>query len=164
MEKRVVIINGNGGVGKDTFVNAVSKFKKVKKTSTVDLIKQAATILGYDENRKDEKDRKFLSDLKNLTTEYNNGPIRYIEQSYNEFLNDDNEILFLFIREIDELDMMKKRLNAITLLITNSSTHFITSNEADKNVLNYDYDYTIENSDIESLDNKAIDFINKIFN
>lgn len=163
MEKKIVVINGNGGVGKDTFVNHVSKYKKVKKASTVDLIKKAATVLGYDESRKDEKDRKFLADLKVLNTNYNNGPINYIIENYNEFLNDDNEILFLFIREIDEVEYIKNKLNAITLLITNNNTKFITSNEADKNVLNYNYDYVIENSSIEEMDSKVKEFLEKIY-
>lgn len=162
MNKKVIIINGNGGVGKDTFVNFVSKYAKVKKASTVDIIKKSATILGYDENRKDEKDRKFLADLKDLATSYNNGPLNYIIDSYNEFLNDDNELLFLFVREIDEIKLVKEKTNAVTLLIKNDNKKFITSNEADKNVLNYDYDYVIYNDDVSLIEEKARKFVEEI--
>ena len=45
MEKRIVIINGSGGVGKDTFVELCGKFVEVKNISSVDKVKEAARIL-----------------------------------------------------------------------------------------------------------------------
>ena len=67
--KKVFIINGAAGVGKDTFVE-IAKYKIFIKTglptyniSSVDNVKTAAKILGWD-GEKDARGRKFLSDLK----------------------------------------------------------------------------------------------------
>lgn len=70
MEKQIVIINGTGGSGKDTFVQFCSKYNKVMNFSSIDKVKEIARLIGWD-GKKTEKDRKFLSDLKKLTTEYN---------------------------------------------------------------------------------------------
>ena len=45
MKKRVVIINGGGGSGKDTFVEFCAKHAKVINISSVDKVKEAAKIL-----------------------------------------------------------------------------------------------------------------------
>ena len=39
MKKQIVIINGSAGVGKDTFVNLVSKYVPTMKYSSIDRIK-----------------------------------------------------------------------------------------------------------------------------
>ena len=165
MEKHIVILNGNGGSGKDTFANLCGKYAKVKKCSTVDKIKEAASILGWNSSLKDdERSRKFLADFKTLLTNYNDFPFKELLTSIEEFKKDDNEILFLFIREIPEIKRLLSINNQVkTLLITNKNTKFITSNDADKNVLNYNYDYVINNDGgKEELDKKALDFINII--
>ena len=165
MEKVIIVLNGNGGVGKDTFADLCGKYAKVKKCSTVDKIKEAASLLGWSKALKDDEvSRRFLADLKTLVTNYNDFPFSELLRSIEEFKSDDNEILFLFIREIPEI----KRLLSInsevkTLLLTNKNTKFIVSNDADKNVLNYEYDYTINNDgDINDLDIKAREFINML--
>lgn len=74
MNKQIFVINGSGGVGKDTFVELVSvelndklkRFHTVVNFSSVDKVKEIAREIGWD-GRKTEKDRKFLSDLKSLT-------------------------------------------------------------------------------------------------
>ena len=66
--KQIVIINGTGGCGKDTFVSFVSKYKRVYNFSSIDKVKEIAKLIGWDGGKTD-KDRKFLSDLKKLTTE-----------------------------------------------------------------------------------------------
>ena len=62
--KNIIIINGTGGSGKDTFVEFVSKYSKVFNFSSVDKVKEVARVIGWS-GTKSEKDRKFLSDLKN---------------------------------------------------------------------------------------------------
>ena len=66
--KQIVIINGTGGCGKDTFVSFVSKYKRVYNFSSIDKVKEIAKLIGWNGGKTD-KDRKFLSDLKKLTTE-----------------------------------------------------------------------------------------------
>jgi len=45
MQKQIIIINGTGGSGKDTFVEFCSEFTKVTNISSVDKVKEAAKIL-----------------------------------------------------------------------------------------------------------------------
>ncbi len=160
MEKRIIIINGMGGSGKDTFVEFCAKYAKVMNISSVDKVKEAAKILvGWDEI-KDEKSRKLLVDLKRLSIEYNDYPTKYILQSSKEFSTNDKDILFIHIREISEIEKIKKLLDAETLLLSNPRIKKITSNSSDANVDNYNYDIHIENSGtLEELEQKAIEFI-----
>lgn len=189
----VVIINGCGGVGKDTFVEQCRKccsYKyrdidvifQIMNYSTVDKIKEIAKKLGWD-GAKTEKDRKFLSDLKELTSEYNdfsyNETIRRIREEYKESSENYKNIksvsiirkfLFIHCREPKDIqrivDFCKTEfvdvnvLDIHTLLIRNNRVKNITSNIADANVENYEYDYIIDNdSDIQSLEEKAQNFL-----
>lgn len=160
MNKKVIIINGTGGSGKDTFVSFCSKFAKVTNVSSIDKAKEAAHILVGWNGEKDEKSRKLLVDLKQLSIDYNDAPTNYINKEYKKFLESDSEYLFIHIREIDEIEKAKKNYNAKTLLITNPRVALITSNNSDGNVYNYSYDYIIKNEGtLEELANKAKKFL-----
>lgn len=71
--KAIIVINGRGGVGKDTLCDFVKeKYDDtygVQNISSITRIKEIAKDIGWDGN-KDEKGRKFLSDLKKALTEY----------------------------------------------------------------------------------------------
>ena len=147
-KKMVLITNGTGGCGKDTFAEILNNFVPVIKISSIDPVKTAAGHCGWD-GTKNEKDRKFLSDLKIAMTEYNDAPFRYLSESYAWFKNSNfvvKNILIMDIREPEEIDRAKKAFEAKTLLIKNDRVAPITSNMADANVLNYDYDFVIENN------------------
>ncbi len=162
MKKQVIIINGTGGSGKDTFVGFCSEFANVTNISSVDKVKEAANILVGWNGEKDEKSRKLLVDLKRLSLDYNDYPTQYIKEQYDIFKNNKSEVLFIHIREIDEIEKIKKLLDAKTLLITNSRVALIMSNSSDANVLKYEYDYKIENDGtLEELKQKAKEFICK---
>lgn len=45
--KCIIVINGAGGVGKDTLCDFASKYYKTMNVSSVDPIKEAAYILGW---------------------------------------------------------------------------------------------------------------------
>ena len=112
MSKKVFIINGSGGVGKDTFVDFVSKYVSVKNVSSVDEVKHFAFMLGWN-GEKDEKGRKLLSDLKDLLTEYDDRPFEYLKRSVEEFKNSRyDEFCFLHIREPEEIQRTKEEFNA----------------------------------------------------
>ena len=70
MSKKIVIINGSGGVGKDAFVEFCGEFTCVKNISSVDKVKEAAKVLVNWDGTKDDKSRKLLVDLKRLSIEY----------------------------------------------------------------------------------------------
>lgn len=160
MNKQVIIINGTGGSGKDTFVRFCSEFAKVTNISSVDRVKEAAKILVGWNGEKNEKARKLLVDLKQLSIKYNDYPTKYIQEQYKIFEKSDSQYLFIHIREIEEIEKIKKLLNAKTLLVLNPRVALITSNSSDANVYKYEYDYKIENSgSLEDLKQKAKEFI-----
>ncbi len=160
MEKQVIIINGTGGSGKDTFVEFCGEFANVTNISSVDKVKEAAKILVNWNGEKDEKSRKLLVDLKRISIEYNNYPTKYIEEQYENFKKSNCKYLFIHIREIDEIEKIRKLLNAKTLLITNPRVPIITSNSSDGNVLKYNYDFCIQNEGtLEELRQKAKQFV-----
>jgi hypothetical protein len=171
--RQIFIINGSGGVGKDAFVKMVmqhttNKKIKVENYSSVSKIKKIAEMIGWT-GTKTEKDRKFLSDLKLLTTEYNDMPMNDMKNFADNFMDsvpsDNIGILFLHIREPKELkkavEVFKEKYNVKTVLIKRSLVKQITSNMADKNVYNYNYDIVINNNGtLEELRIKAKSFLN----
>ena len=161
----IFIINGSGGCGKDTFVELFAKHyghEKVWNYSSVDKVKRIAKEIGWT-GTKTEKDRKFLSDLKLLTTEYNDMPLKDMEEKVREFRNSDAEILFLHIREPEEIEKAQKEFNAETILIRRDWIPQITSNMADANVFNYNYDIIIyNNGSLEDYDKIAEKFVRDV--
>ena len=134
-------------------------------------LKEIAKIIGWNGD-KTERDRKFLSDLKLLTTEYNNMPLNDMKRYAKEFMDyensdNDNKILFLHIREPGEIAKAAnefKEYNVKTILVKRDSVKHITSNMADENVYNYKYDIEINNNGtIEDLEDKAKHFIDDCF-
>ena len=81
MKKTVIVINGAGGVGKDTLCELASKHFKVYNVSSITPIKEIASMCGW-RGEKDDKARKFLSDLKRLTVEYNDYPTVWAKARY----------------------------------------------------------------------------------
>lgn len=162
--KRIVVINGMGGSGKDSFVDCCKVFGKVYNISTVDEVKQAARDIFDWNDTKTEKDRKMLSDLKALWVGYNDGPYNYIKnviESFNELETD--AILFIHSREPIEIERFRTDFGAITMLVKNSRVEPITTNDSDANVENYDYDIIIDNSGtIQELENKAAIFMEEV--
>ena len=160
MKKQIIIINGSGGVGKDTFVECCSKYTKVLNISSVDKVKEAATVLAGWNGEKDEKSRKLLSDLKEIGIVYNDAPLKYICNMVEEFNHSDNELMFIHIRECEEIAKCQKVINANTLLVTNKNVPEITSNHSDKEVKDYSYDYYIANDGtLEELEQIAKNFV-----
>lgn len=161
MEKHIIIINGTGGSGKDTFVEFCSKYGKIANFSSIDKVKEIARLIGWD-GQKTEKDRKFLSDLKRLTTNYNDMSFLSIIDTVAQFESSDNEILFVHIREPEEILRAARNFKAKTLLVKRVGLSNIQTNYSDANVDNYPYDYIIENSTLEELENSALNFVNEI--
>ncbi|MDE6433543.1 MAG: hypothetical protein K2L07_04880 [Lachnospiraceae bacterium] len=165
--KQIFIINGSGRVGKDSFCNLIRKYSGYNTyiISSVDDIKKKAQLMGWDGVSKTEKDRKFLSDLKDLCTWYNDAPYDYVRQQIMYFeATPSSEIMFIHIREPKEIEKIRQKYPYIkTILITNKNVPHITSNEADAGVFNYQYDYVIQNDGtLDELKNKVLCFINML--
>lgn len=147
-EKIVIIINGKGGAGKDTVCDITSKFYRANIVSAITPIKEIAMNYGWT-GEKDKRSRKFLSDLKRAFIEYNDLPNRYLEAEYRKFEKSDSDILFVHIRENDQIDDFKRRvrLKCVTLLVRSSmiDDNSLYGNYSDDCVEEYKYDYYYTN-------------------
>ena len=166
------IINGRPRSGKDTFVNfcleELGAFGKL--ISTVDFVKKIAIKCGWDRT-KTPKNRKFLSDLKDLLTNWGDVPYKKTLQEIDMFKFDldywdvsDKGVVFIMCREPKEIDRFERELNAKSVLIRRASVEFEQqSNHADSEVLNHKYDYIIENNGtIDELKEKAKGFLKNL--
>ena len=166
------IINGRPRSGKDTFVNfcleELGAFGKL--ISTVDFVKEIAARCGWDKT-KTPKNRKFLSDLKDLLTNWGDVPYKKTLQEIDMFKFDlkywdvyGKGVVFIMCREPKEIERFERELNAKSVLIRRASVEFEQqSNHADSEVLNHKYDYIIENNGtVDELKEKAKGFLKSL--
>ena len=148
MNKVTIVINGAGGVGKDTLCDLAAKHFRVRNISTITPIKDIARMADWD-GRKDDRSRKFLADLKELCVQYNDFPTNWAKAQYENFLTTDEEILFVHIREPKEIAKYVKATDgrAKTLLVRGGErmNKSVYGNAADDGVENYYYDYYFNN-------------------
>ncbi len=148
MNKTVIVINGAGGVGKDTLCDFAAKHFKTKNISSITPIKEIASRCGWS-GKKDDKSRKFLADLKRLTVDYNDLPTRWALEEYKAFLSSDEQVMFVHIREPEEIEKFVRATDgaAKTLLVRGGVRMRRTEygNAADDEVENYVYDYYFVN-------------------
>ena len=148
--------------GKDTFVELVSKYHKTENYSSVKRVKGIARLCGWN-GEKDEKSRQFLCKLKELTTEFNDLSYKAVVNKIINFYESDKELLFIHIREPLEIQRIVENFNAKTILVNRDKAVDITSNEADKNVHNYNYDYFISNNgSIEDLEEEVTKWLEQL--
>lgn len=146
IKKHIFITNGMARCGKDTFASFLNEFIPTLKYSSIDKVKEIAKLCGWT-GGKTEKDRKFLSDLKVLISEYSDMPFKAIREEVKKFEKDTtNSVMLIDIREPEEIEKAKNAFGARTILIENNRVKMIDSNMADANVFNYTYDFTIQNN------------------
>lgn len=152
-KKVIIVINGAGGVGKDTLINFIAEKHPIYNASAIAPIKQAALQLGWDEG-KTLKDRKFLSDLKMLVTEYNDCSLNYLLDEVHRFCLTDHDIMFVHIREPKEIEKFVDAVRplrlfcppVVTLLVMRNTGTSRYGNEADDGVGGYEYDFVFDNN------------------
>ena len=104
MNKQIFITNGMARCGKDTFAKFLNEIIPTLKYSSIDKVKDIAKLCGWN-GGKSEKDRKFLSDLKLLTSDYSDMPFEAIKQKVNDFMKDKKYLVMLIdIREPEEIE------------------------------------------------------------
>lgn len=147
---KYIVINGSNGSGKDTFVEFCLDYIhstydniEVHNISTIDPVKNVAKVFGWD-GIKDNKSRMFLVELKQAWVKYNDGSLQYIQTYANNTSKEVDNIIFIHCREPEEIDKIKNRFNAKTLLVVRDKIE-IANNSSDLNVNNYIYDTTIAN-------------------
>ena len=165
---KIIVINGQGRNGKDTFVNFCKEYhSNVYNYSTIDTFRD--TLKNFvDTEEKTNEYRKLLSDYKKLINSYTDFTKREIidKVSTEESLAQRNPnmqiVLFIHSREPKEIEWIVDKFDGISLLINKSVSSF--GNESDDNVFNYNYDYIINNNGtLEELKTKSKDFIDMIF-
>ena len=165
---KIIVINGVASSGKDLFVELFTKNYKYRtiNISTIDKVKEIAkNNFGWNE-KKNDKSRKFLSELKKLWIEYNNGPFLDVVNTINEYnfkVKGEEDIFFVHVREPEEIQkFVDKYQDKCTTLMVKRNVD-IPNNNSDQNVEKFNYDYIIENDGtIEELELKVIDFIEKV--
>ena len=168
---KIIIVNGKGGSGKDTFEEYFRDIaelceNKVYKTSMVRAVKNIAQMCGW-QGGKSDKDRKFLADLKTLLDDYNNFAFESVVNDILKAEKEHYDYIFIDAREPNDIDKIKEiSLNCYTILIKRKeTTEKIYGNDADDNVMNYNYDYIIENNGtLDDLRASAEIFFNEIDN
>ena len=150
MKKVVFVINGRGGVGKDTLCDLAAKAYSVKNVSSITPIKELAAQVGW-QGEKTDRARKFLSDLKALAIAYNDFPTAWAREQYRLFLEGDEQIMFVHIREGEEIRKFVDATGgrAITLLVRGGHRFHhrggAYGNAADDDVEKYRYDHVVYN-------------------
>lgn len=172
----IFIVNGAPGSGKTSFEVLIKQlaFKKknmiVEIYSTIDFVKDVAHHCGWD-GTKTPENRKFLSDLKDLLTTWNDVPFKKTLEwldgikfrLWQTDVLDKYCIVFIDCREPKEIKRLCETLNAKSIVIRRASNENIeASNHADRDFLNYKYDIVIENNGtLADLEKTAVEFIEK---
>ncbi len=150
MKKLTLVINGRGGVGKDTLCEVAATRYRTVNISSITPIKELAAICGW-QGEKTDKARRFLSALKALTADYNDYPTVYLRAQYEEFLAGDAALLFVHIREAEEIRKFVEATggDARTLLVRADRRlpPHTYGNASDDEVENYPYDYYFDNDE-----------------
>lgn len=169
---KVIIVNGAATSGKDQFVKYFKKNYKYKSVnwSTIDKVKKISMKNFGWNGDKTEESRKFLSDVKKLWIEFNNGPFEDMVKTiskHNSKLNKKdkkNVVYFVHCREPLEIQKFVDKYNedCITLLIKRDNID-IPNNDSDKNVEDFVYTHTINNNGTkEDLKKESEMFIEKL--
>lgn len=172
----VVIINGRPGVGKDEFVRQCGMVMpcRIFNVSTIDFVKYIARKCGWT-GEKTLEHRKFLSDLKELLSEWNDVPFKKTVETIQETIlsmsenghRDNDYVIFVHCREPKNIIKLKERFpDAMTLLIRRPLVEeTATSNSSDEEVFQFQYDAVIVNDgSVDDLRHQADFFLRAIRN
>lgn len=150
--RKCIVVNGYPLSGKDAFVsmcraNLEHENIFTRSISSVDIIKDVATIMGWD-GKKDSKSRKFLSDLKDLSTEYNDGPTMYMKKSIENIHKAcEQYVIFLHIREpIEIAKFINLFPESLAVCIHRDESEKHHNNTGDTNIMLYPYQLHIYNN------------------
>ena len=146
MKKLVVVINGRSGVGKDSLIEHAANYYEVRRVSSVTPVKEAAMNVGWD-GEKDEAGRRLLADLKAALVRYNDSPTKYCVGEYKKFKAVEQDIMFVHIREPEEIAKFREKVPCKTLLvIRDAAPEFKSLNTDNEAIKEFSYDYIFDNN------------------
>lgn len=166
---KVIVINGAPCSGKDTFANMciVNNAGAGAIISMADAAKDVARYCGWN-GEKTPRNRKFLSELKDLLDNWGDTSFKFVENFINSLYNcgveKENWIIFVMSREPNDIKRLKKRFNAHTIYISNHKAEQVrATNHADAEVKCFIYDEYIDNNGtLEELNLESKNFIERI--
>ena len=155
-----IIVGGFPRSGKSTFVSYCQEIIGEHYTldiSTVDLVKWLAEQSGWD-GTKTPKNRKFLSDLKQLLIEWDDVPYKdvintaqYKREELDSYGITHTLYVFVQCREPEEIQKFVDRVGAHTVFVSRKD-HEKPTNESDIATRRYNYEATIFNDgDLDQL-------------
>ena len=154
---KIICINGQGGVGKDTFVGFCGTQEMgVYNFSMIDCIKNLATSVGW-KGTKNLKDRKFLAELKELVINYNDYPFVDVLNKIGMAIHNHEWymwktgikkelVCFIHSRETEDIQRWRDQYGAKALLIRRKEIEGDYGNPSDNGVFDIDYDYIVYNN------------------
>lgn len=180
--RKLIITNGTGGAGKDTFCNMITSLLLTKnltvlKASYVDDTRSMLKEwFGIDTSAKTDKDRQLLASVNKALEVYDDVPFKncchLIDDMFCDFTEIDPydyqgkdsefDVIFLDVRDPIVIDKFKNMYNNVyAVLIDNGKTNIATTEDA--NVRNYRYDYIIANTgSLDYLLSQAENFVSNI--
>ena len=166
MQKQIIVLNGMARSGKQEVFNILKKKIQSEQYSIVDPVRGFLKSLGVMENGKSEKWRRLMSDIKLTLDDYDDITYQCVREKTMDFLRSSpSKLLSIDMREIKDIDRFRKEFDATIVLVQRDDAKIITSNVADANVHNIDYDYTIPNNgEIYDLEVEVIKFLQWLMN
>lgn len=161
---KVFVFNGMASSGKTSIENEIVEIiseenlnKEGIICSIIDYVKDIAAYAGW-EGTKNIADRKFLSQLKDILTEWNDSPFKEITgliedcERLNSQAHPKDYIFFIDMRESKDIERMRmycfeKKIPFKAVIVRRRDVEGIEyGNHADDEVFNYPYDIVIENN------------------
>ena len=186
----ICIISGTGNVGKTSFIRCCGKYCSAMDMSVVEPLYDVAANLiksTMDDNRNyiAETDLRYSNDECNVKSEPFRSLMHSLKVAWDEYYHGSEtyaigrvigtimkravyNIIFINCREPESIKSLVERLNelgfiAVTLLIRGNVDPNNHDNDADRNVMDFEYDVVIDNcGSIYDLDYDAMCFVYRI--
>lgn len=173
----IVIVNGKPKAGKDQLIEYVEdRLKSLNipsdSFSSIQPVKDMMENIGINVTNKTPEDRKLLADIgDSLELHSNFKSYKCIETVNNWNQKQElNNVFFLHVREKKMIDYIQEyysnidAINIVKVLVTSPRQINKSSNSADANVGDIDYEYTVKNDgDLGHLDTLAGDLVTHLF-